>query len=111
MWINSNETSVVTTLAVADKRMLTDSERVGKVKWMDEKKKPPKGGWSVHDARVLYVSGKCLFLVFVCGLVLTLCGLALRSTSRTSLGRKRPSVLGATIYNHRHAYSSETEDI
>ena len=38
LWIHSNETSIVTTLAVADKRMLTDSERVGKVKWMDEKK-------------------------------------------------------------------------
>ena len=39
LWIHSNETSIVTTLAVADKRMLTDSERVGKVKWMDDEKK------------------------------------------------------------------------
>jgi len=36
--------------------------------------------------------------------------LAIRQ-SRTSLGRKRPSVVGATIYNHRHADSSETEDL
>ena len=35
--------------------------------------------------------------------------LAIRQ-SRTSLGKKRPSVVGATIYNHRHAYSSKTED-
>ena len=36
--------------------------------------------------------------------------LAIRQ-SRTSLVRKRPSVVGATIYNHRHADSSETEDL
>jgi hypothetical protein len=34
--INSNETSIVPVCAVGDKRMLTDSERCGKVKWMGE---------------------------------------------------------------------------
>ena len=59
-WKNSNQTSIVPVGAVCDKRMLTDSQRCGKVMWMgedDAKKKPPKKGWSTHDGRVLYVSG------------------------------------------------------
>jgi len=31
-------------------------------------------------------------------------------SSRTSLGRRRPGVVGATLYNHRLGYSSDTED-
>jgi len=54
----TQETSVVPVVAIGDKRMLTD-RRVGKVQWMSDnpKKKPPKSGWSTHDARVLHMSG------------------------------------------------------
>jgi len=31
-------------------------------------------------------------------------------SSRTSLGRRRPGVVGATVYNHRLGISSDTED-
>ncbi len=58
--------------AVSDKRMLTDSERSGKIKWMgpdDAKKKPPKEGWSSHNASVLFVSGECLLLLIYYSLV------------------------------------------
>jgi len=58
LWTNSNETSIVPTGAVGDKRLLTDPQRIGKVKWMPlTKKKEPKEGWSSHDARVLHLSG------------------------------------------------------
>jgi hypothetical protein len=57
-WVNSNETSIVPSEAVSDKRMLTDNSRVGKIKWMDKKRKTPKEGWTSHDGRVLSTSGK-----------------------------------------------------
>ncbi|XP_065676361.1 uncharacterized protein LOC136092322 isoform X3 [Hydra vulgaris] len=57
-WVNSQQTSIVPSIAVSDKRMLTDDKRVGKVKWMDEKKKVPSEGWSSHDGRVLSISDK-----------------------------------------------------
>ncbi len=59
-WTNSEQTSIVPSVGVSDKRMLTDSKRVGKIKWMDAKKKPPAEGWSSFDGRVLFVSGKKL---------------------------------------------------
>jgi hypothetical protein len=63
-WTNSNQTSIVPSTAVGDKRMLTDPKKVGKVKWMgpdDGKKKPPKDGWTLHDGRILCVNG-----MFIC---------------------------------------------
>ena len=59
LWVNSDESSLVPIVAVSDKRMITDPERIGKVRWMpvDGKKKAPKNGWTVHDARILHVSG------------------------------------------------------
>ena len=65
-WIITDQTSIVPCNAVYDKRMLTDSERSGKVKWMgpdDAKKKPLKEGWSSHDVRILFVSGECFLLL------------------------------------------------
>jgi len=60
-WTSSNETSIVPICAVSDKRMLTDSQRCGKVKWMgendDKRKKAPKDGYSTHDGRILVVGG------------------------------------------------------
>ena len=57
-WVNSQQTSIVPSIAVSDKRMLTDNKRVGKIKWMDEKRKIPPEGWSSHDGCVLSISGK-----------------------------------------------------
>ena len=70
--INTDQTSIVPSSAVSDKRMLTDSERSGKVKWMgpdNAKKKTPKEGWSSHDARVLFLSGECLLVLIYYSLV------------------------------------------
>ena len=59
LWVDDNTSSVVPTIAVGDKRMLTDRERVERVKWMDIdlKKKTPADGWEVHNGRVLFLGG------------------------------------------------------
>ena len=74
-WIITDLTSIVPCNAVYDKRMLTDSERSGKVKWMgpdDAKKKSLKEGWSSHDARILFVSGECFLLLIYYLLVIVI---------------------------------------
>jgi len=59
LWISENKTAIVPDKAVTDKRMLTEPEMVGKVKWMgegDRNKAEPKDGWKQYDARALAVS-------------------------------------------------------
>ena len=59
LWVHIQQTSFVSVVAVGDRRMLTNPECVGKVQRMPDnpKKKPPKSGWTRHDARVLHISG------------------------------------------------------
>ena len=53
-WVNSQQTSIVPSIAVSDKRMLTDNKRVGKIKWIDEKRKIPPEGDGLHTMDVFF---------------------------------------------------------
>jgi hypothetical protein len=65
-WVSDKQCSVTHESFVVDKKMLSDPDRIGLVKYADKGKKAPKGGWSSFPARVTYVTGKYNLIVERC---------------------------------------------
>ena len=64
-WTATNETSILTEDFVKDKSMLQDPNKEGMVLFGTPGVKPPKSGWKAYLGRIVAVSGKLCFSLFV----------------------------------------------